>query len=126
MPAVPGVVHPVVKRHPAAVADEERGPHDGLISINHVVVEGHLGVVPVHLGEVCALEQLGEEANELFTFGRRPLGPMLPEGPLRRLAKVEDVVGDLVDRGVALVDLGIALQLWVREDLTTRSTPSRS
>src|SRR2546425_504195 len=41
---------------------------------------------------------------------------MLPEGPLRRLAKVEDVVGDLVDRGVALVDLGIALQLWVRED----------
>ena len=41
---------------------------------------------------------------------------MLPEGPLRSLAKVESLVGDLVDRGAALVDLSIAAQLWGHED----------
>src|SRR5258707_438225 len=35
---------------------------------------------------------------------------------VERVVKVEDVVGDLVDRGVALGDLGIAPQFWVRED----------
>ena len=73
------------------LAEEERRPHDGLGPINHVILERHLGVVLVHLGDVRALEQLGEEANELFTFGRRALGPMLPEGPLRRLANVDDL-----------------------------------
>ena len=70
----------------------------------------------VHPGDVRALDQFGEEANELHAFGGRPLRPVLPEGSLRHLAEVEYLVGGDDDGASALVELLVAVQLGVAED----------
>ena len=55
------------------------------------------------------LDHSGEEMNKLPAFGKRPLRPELPEGLLRHLTEVENLVGDGDDGGPALFELGIAL-----------------
>jgi hypothetical protein len=55
------------------------------------------------------LDNSGEEMNKLPAFGKRPLRPELPEGLLRHLTEVENLVGDGDDGGPALFELGIAL-----------------
>ena len=60
---------------------------------------------------------LGEEADKFLALGGRSLSPVLPQRPLCRLGEVEDLVGNLVDRGPALVGPLVAPQLGVSEDL---------
>ena len=102
-PAVAGVVHRVVERHLTAAGEEERRPHDRLVAIHRLAPEDRLlRAVLVDLGEVRALDQLGEEAGEVLALGRRSLLPVPPQRALRHLAEVEDLAGDPGDGGLAL------------------------
>jgi len=69
------------------------------------------------------LDHSGEEMNKLLAFGERPLRPELPEGSLRHLTEVENLVGDGDDGGPALFELGIALHLRVAKDLECAVNP---
>src|SRR2546422_11002198 len=53
--------------------------------------------VELDLGDVGALEEVGEELDELVALRRRPRGPVAGERAPRGLLQVEDVVRDSAD-----------------------------
>jgi len=112
------VVHLVVERQLATVIEDERRADDGLVIADRLAPEGHLlAAVPIDPADVRTLDQVGKEAHEFLSLsGCSPL-PVLPERPLRRLAEVEDLLGNLGDRGPAPAGVRAALQLRVPEDL---------
>ncbi len=75
-PAVADVVHRVVERHLHVAGEEERRPHDRVAAIHRLATKDRLlRAVLVDLGEVRALDQLGEEAGEVLALRRRSLRP---------------------------------------------------
>ena len=125
LPLAGRAVHPVVEGHAAPVAQRDPRLHDGVILLDRLAQEGHArgGSVLIHLGDVRALDQLGEEAPELRALGRRALGPVLPQRPLRHLAEVEDLGGDPADGRATLVATMFTGQRRVVEDLDHPADP---
>src|SRR5207253_10070617 len=73
--------------------------------------------VELDLGDVGALEEVGEELDELVALRRRPRGPVAGERAPRGLLEVEDVVRDSADLRPPLAGAALLLQLRIVEDL---------
>src|SRR5262249_56345301 len=76
-----------------------------------------LPAIELDLRDVGALEQIGEELDELVALGLRARRPVPRERALGRLAEVEDVVRDLTHRSAAFPGLARLLELRIVEDL---------
>jgi hypothetical protein len=125
LPAIASVVHLVVERQLATVVESERRADDGLVTVDRLAPEDHLlAAVPVDFGHVRALDQVGKEPYEFLSLSGCSPVPVLPQGPLGRLAEVEDLLGNLGDRYPAPTGVRTALQLRVPEDLEHTIDPS--
>src|SRR2546422_8578611 len=69
--------------------------------------------VELDLGDVGALEEVGEELDELVALRRRPRGPVAGERAARRLLAVQDVVRDSADLPPPLAGAALLLQLRI-------------
>src|SRR2546427_2546976 len=109
-PVVDGDLGPLLRHQPCA--DDRR------LAVERLAHElDLLAAVELDSREVRALEEIREELHELLALGGRPAGPVPGQRALGRLREVEDVVGDLPDRGPPLLLLSFLLQLGVLEEL---------
>ena len=119
-PPVAVLEETVVHRHLGAVLGDDLGADGGEGAIQALAaIDNLFATVELNLGEVGALEEVLEEADEFRVLGLRQRQPVAAEGPARNLGEVEDLVGDLADCRPPLDDLPIALERGVvdrRED----------
>src|SRR5262245_25285108 len=111
-------MHPVVNGDLGVLLGDQARLDNGAVGVHGLTHEPDLlAAVELDLRDVGALEQIGEELDELVALGLRAGCPVTRERALGRLAEVEDVVGDLADRGAAIPCLARLLELRIIQDL---------
>src|SRR6185436_15517269 len=117
-PLVAAEVHPVVDGDLGLRLGDQARLDDRAVGVGGFAHESDLlPAVELDLRDVGALEQIGEELDELVALGLGAGRPVARERALGRLAEVEDVLGHLADRGAAILRLARLLELRVVEDL---------
>src|SRR5574341_1396575 len=110
----------VVDRHRGALLRVERGLDrrqlaartDGVTDVGDP-----LAGVPLDLGNIRPLQEIGEERHELGAVLVAEALPVAAQRPPRGLLEVEDLVGDGTDRRAPVLRPGFGLQRRVLEDL---------
>src|SRR2546425_1986086 len=114
-PAVAHPVHAVVHRHLGARLGDELRADLGLVALDGVaeVLDLLAAAALLDLADVGALEQIGEELDELVTLGRRAGLPVTGQRALGDLAEVERLVADLADGGPPLLPPALLHELRI-------------
>src|SRR5207253_5369926 len=110
--------HPVVDRDLRPLLGRDRHLDGRLVAVDRFPHVGDLfPAVELGLGDIGALEEVGEELEELIPLGRHPRGPVACQRALRGLFEVEDAAGDFPDLALPIPGPVLLLELWILQNL---------